>query len=82
MEDDGHSLRKQIEKWFGPAQRVSIRISRAARSLTGGPRYAYVGVSHPSSPHVIFFFRHRDGSWRVYPPSAAQPVTTMSSRVA
>jgi hypothetical protein len=78
MKDDGHSLRRQIEKWFGPAQQASIRISRAACT----PRYAYVSVSHPSSPHVIVFFRHNDGSWRVYPPTAAQPVLNMFSCVA
>ena len=82
MKNDDHSLRAQIEKWFGVDREASIHISRAAWMLTGGPNYRCVRVSRPSSPHAIVFFRHRDGYWRVYPPPVSQPTLNLFSRVA
>lgn len=82
MKGDNHSLRLQIEKWFGPAQWASLQIARAGRTLPGGTRCGCVSVSQPASARVIVFFRHDDGSWRVYPPSATRPAFGALLRVA
>ncbi|QCP54937.1 hypothetical protein FAZ95_31555 [Trinickia violacea] len=80
MKHDGHSLRTQIEKWFGATQAASVHVSRAPRALPGASRC--VSVSRPLCPYVIVFFQHRDGSWCVYPPPANQPTLNVFRRAA
>jgi hypothetical protein len=82
MKDDTFSLRKQIEKWFGLAQPTSIHISRVPGTMGATTGYKCVSVSRISRPYVIVFFRHGDGSWRVYPPPMARPTLNATSRFA
>ncbi|MEX3934851.1 conserved hypothetical protein [Paraburkholderia piptadeniae] len=82
MKDDTYSLRAQIEKWFGSAQPLSIRVSRALGDLRMMSGCKCVSVSQTSGPYAIVFFRHGDKSWRVYPPTATRPTLNAVSRVA
>ncbi|MBB1635242.1 MULTISPECIES: hypothetical protein [Cupriavidus] len=63
------SLRGLIDKWLGsnlaaPARITRVRSSRACRS--GCIR---VDVARPSGQLSMFFFRHADGCWCVFPPA-------------
>ncbi|MEX3815912.1 hypothetical protein AB3X96_37710 [Paraburkholderia sp. BR13439] len=71
------SLHGQIEKWFGGAQRTSIRISRGATNQKRS-----VTVSRIDSPYAIIFFRHGDGSWQVYPQRGGRPAFLAIERAA
>jgi hypothetical protein len=82
MKGDTHSLRGQIEKWFGSAQPISIHISRAQGQLHAMSGCKCVSVSQTSGPYAIVFFRHGDKSWRVYPPTATRPTLNAVSRAA
>lgn len=38
-----------------------------------------VEISKPAGSFVIFFFRHDDGTWRVFPPEVERPTMDVSS---
>jgi hypothetical protein len=64
------SLRWQVEKWLAPAPATPIHVTRFSRSGRGGRRYVCVETSSPAGARTLFFFRHDDGSWCVFPPTA------------
>jgi hypothetical protein len=69
MELRGHKLQSAIEKWIGPQRVQVVRLGRSGR---GKARRIPVEIERPSRPFAIFFFRHEDGSWQVFPPSDSQ----------
>lgn len=68
------SLRAVIEKWVGRTTTNPIRVirHRDARSR----RYVHVLLSRSKTAHMIFFFRHDNGSWNVFPPESQRPAMT------
>jgi hypothetical protein len=68
MSEQGKSLRFLMHDWLGRAG--NIQISRAARSRAMPWRAVRIEVIVPSTAFAIVFFRHDDGSWRVYPPTS------------
>ncbi|VVE59674.1 hypothetical protein PTE30175_05586 [Pandoraea terrae] len=68
------SLRLLIEKWLELTHVSPARVTRFSR-MPSGARYVCVGALRPSGPLAIFFFRHDDGSWCVFPPEAGWPAT-------
>lgn len=82
MKDDTFSLRRQVEKWFGSAQAISIHVSRVPGTIGPVSGYRCVRVSQPSRALEIVFFRHGDKSWRVYPPPIARPTFNTLARAA
>ncbi|WP_179402718.1 hypothetical protein [Burkholderia guangdongensis] len=67
----------QIDKWLAPSARVPARVVRFSRLPAQRRRYVCVEIAHPAGPIAIFFFRHDDGSWCVFPPADARPAMTM-----
>jgi hypothetical protein len=67
------SLRMLVEKWFAPTSTMPVRVARFSRMSTDKRRYVCMESSRPAGALVIFFFRHDDGSWRVFPPAASRP---------
>lgn len=69
------SLRSLVDKWFAPNPATPVRITRFSRTRLHQRRYVCVETWRPTGPLAIFFFRHDDGSWCVFPPeaSAQQP---------
>ncbi|ACC75206.1 hypothetical protein PPMP20_01900 [Paraburkholderia phymatum] len=82
MKDDTYSLRRQVEKWFGSSQPISIDVSRVPRTMAARSGYKCVRVSQPSMTFEIIFFRHGDKSWRVYPPGIERPTLDVLARAA
>ncbi|WP_439654773.1 hypothetical protein [Trinickia terrae] len=64
------SLRGQVEKWLAPEPAAPVRVTAFGRSRFDGARYVCVEARTPAGVRALFFFRHGDGSWRVYPPAA------------
>jgi hypothetical protein len=64
------SLRSLVEKWLGPTSEAPLRITRSGSAQSGRGAYVHIEVTLPGGPVGMFFFRHRDGSWRVFPPAA------------
>ncbi|MFM0356528.1 hypothetical protein PQR12_23795 [Paraburkholderia nemoris] len=67
---NGQSLRCQVEKWLAPAPATPLRETVFSRTGLAGRRYVCVETSSPSGAHALFFFKHDDGSWYVFPQPA------------
>nr|WP_084688669.1 hypothetical protein [Paraburkholderia oxyphila] len=62
------SLRSQVEKWLAPIPSVPVRVTRFSRVRSSQWCYVRVEVDRPTGPVGMFFFRHGDGTWCVFPP--------------
>lgn len=67
------SLRGLVDKWLAPTHAMRTRVTRFSRLSLHSQRYVCVETSGPTGTLALFFFRHDDGSWRVYPPEAQRP---------
>jgi hypothetical protein len=67
------SLRRQVEKWLAPGPSIPVHVTRFSRTSRGHGRYVCVETSLPAGSRALFFFRHADGYWRVFPPPVASP---------
>jgi hypothetical protein len=71
MSNQFKSLRELVNDWFGHVERFRVSRPRAAKTMPC--RVVKVEVTRASGTLALMFFRHGDGSWCVYPPSAIQP---------
>ncbi|WP_087740182.1 hypothetical protein [Paraburkholderia piptadeniae] len=62
------SLRYQVEKWLAPAPTALVHVTEFGRTRWGRTRYVCVETSSSAGVRV-FFFRHGDGTWHVFPPA-------------
>ncbi|MGT2477532.1 hypothetical protein [Paraburkholderia terrae] len=67
-----------IEKWLAPTPGTPVRLTRFTRTRPSRGRYVCVEASRPAGPLAIFFFRHDDGAWHVFPPAAKYPEMSVS----
>jgi hypothetical protein len=67
------SLRSVVEKWLQFKPLKSARVSMFGRTLSGGKRYVCVETTQDGEKLALFFFRHEDGCWRVFPPAPTLP---------
>jgi hypothetical protein len=73
------SLRELVDKWLAPTLAKPGHVTNFGRTLLHRHRYVRVEAAHPAGTLAIFFFRHADGSWCVFPPAATGPA--MSTRL-
>jgi hypothetical protein len=64
------SLRFQVEKWLAPGPSMPVRVTEFSRTRGGGRRYVRVETALAAEARGLFFFRHDDGCWCVFPPTA------------
>lgn len=62
------SLRYQVEKWLAPVI-GEARVARFGRTDGEKTPFVCVQTSHNEVSRALFFFRHNDGNWYVYPPA-------------
>jgi hypothetical protein len=76
------SLHGQVEKWLAPELAATVRVKAFGRSRFNGARYVRIEAQSQAGPRALYFFRHNDGSWRVYPPSpdSNQPSATHAAK--
>ena len=68
-------LRLLIEKWFGSSASIPCRVTEFGRTRSNRRRYVCVEAKRATGSLAIFFFRHDDGSWHVFPPAAESTVS-------
>lgn len=73
MNAAGNSLHRVVEKWLAPFPPERIHVVHFGRTRGDGRRYVHVEVPAPGGPRGIFFFRHDDGCWCVFPSRIARP---------
>ena len=62
-----NSLRLLVEKWLVPTRSTPFRVTEFSRTRSNQRRYVCVEVMRAAGPVGIFFFRHSDGTWNVFP---------------
>ncbi|CAB3762131.1 hypothetical protein [Paraburkholderia solisilvae] len=67
------SLRFLVEKWLAPVSSRPVRVTEFSRTRADGTRYVRVETSSPDGMRALFFFRHNDGCWCVFPPTVDRP---------
>lgn len=67
------SLRCLVEKWFGSDSEMRARVTHFSHSRASRWRYVCVASRRATGELSIFFFRHDDGSWSVFPPQTIRP---------
>jgi hypothetical protein len=73
MNTGAGSLRSVIEKWLSPTPAMPVRIAEFSRTRSNQRRYIGVESVRPTGTLVLFFFRHDDGTWCVFPSQAERP---------
>lgn len=73
MNTSERSLRLVVDKWFTPTTATPVRVTEFGRITSTQRRYVRIEALRPAGLLVIFFFRHDDGSWNVFPPIAEMP---------
>jgi|ERR1700674_11923 hypothetical protein len=73
MNGSEKSLRRLIDKWLAPTPAIPVRVKRFSGMRSNQRRYVCVEASRSAGSLVIFFFRHDDGSWCVFPPATERP---------
>ncbi|KXU82321.1 hypothetical protein CI15_32750 [Paraburkholderia monticola] len=71
------SLRVVVEKWLEFNALSAARVTAFGRTNSAGSRYVCVETTHDGEKVALFFFRHDDGCWRVFPPAPTLPVMTL-----
>lgn len=74
MNVEERTLRWLIDKWLAPTPANPVRLIRCSRTNSSRTRCVLAQSSTPEKSLAIFFFRHDDGSWRVFPPAPRRPV--------
>jgi hypothetical protein len=67
------SLRLMIEHWLGPEHGDQVRVTRFRNRRSIRECYVRVETFNAAGPVAMFFFRHQDGTWRIFPPSQERP---------
>jgi hypothetical protein len=67
------SLRVLVEKWIGPGEAMTARVTEFSRTPSDRRRYVRVVALWRGGYFTIVFFRHDDGSWNVFPSKSAPP---------
>ncbi|SMG55405.1 hypothetical protein [Paraburkholderia susongensis] len=65
------TLHWAVDKWLAPTPSMPARVVRFCHRTS--QRYVCVEALKPEGLLSIFFFRHGDGSWNVFPPQARRP---------
>ncbi|MEX3963111.1 hypothetical protein AB4Y42_12970 [Paraburkholderia sp. EG286B] len=70
------TLHWAVEKWLAPTPAMPAHVVRV-RHTRRDRRCVCIEAVRPGGLLSIFFFRHDDGSWNVYPPAQARPAMSV-----
>jgi hypothetical protein len=71
------SLRALVEKWLGATSATPVRVVLVHRIRFGRRRCVCIKAERAADSFTLFFFRHDDGAWHVFPPDAARPAMSI-----
>jgi hypothetical protein len=71
MDTVGRSLRAMVQDWLSPDPERGFRVSHYGRSMVG--RYVCVVADDGIRSKAVFFYRHRDGNWCIFPQNPQRP---------
>jgi hypothetical protein len=62
-----------VEDWLAPDPSTKVRVAEFSNRRARRQCYVRIEVSHDAGPMETFFFRHTDGSWRIFPQERERP---------
>lgn len=73
MRSAKNSLREMVEHWLAPDPANGVRVTQFRNRRSKHECYVCVETLTAAGPLALFFFRHQDGAWRIFPPSRERP---------
>ncbi|PTB30856.1 hypothetical protein C9I56_00340 [Paraburkholderia caribensis] len=70
----GRTLRSLVHKWLGPTSGTPAKVTRLHRRHENRGICVHIELRLQTGTVGLFFFRHGDGSWCVFPPDSERPV--------
>ncbi|CAH2944273.1 MAG: FIG00454712: hypothetical protein [uncultured Paraburkholderia sp.] len=67
------TLHWAVDKWLAPTPSMPARVVEFCHRASLHQRFVRVEAPRPGGLLSIFFFRHDDGSWNVFPLQADRP---------
>jgi hypothetical protein len=75
------SLRGLVEKWLGAASSMPLRVHSIHRIRSRRGRCVCIEVERADDftthSFTLYFFRHDDGAWHIYPAEAVRPAMSV-----
>ncbi|TDG03536.1 hypothetical protein E1N52_34155 [Paraburkholderia guartelaensis] len=71
------SLRMMVEYWLAPLPGRPVRVVEFRNRPFRGECYVCVEALTSVGLVAMFFFRHRDGTWRIFPPNQDRPAMSI-----
>jgi hypothetical protein len=71
------SLREAVEHWLATDPANGLRVTEFRR--TNHKCYVCVETLTAGGPIALYFFRHQDGAWRIFPPRREWPAMRATS---
>jgi hypothetical protein len=73
MSKANNSLREIVEHWLAPDPANGLRVTEFRNRQSKHECHVCVETLTAAGPVALFFFRHQDGAWRIFPPSRERP---------
>jgi hypothetical protein len=73
MGSAGESLRLVVEHWLAPDPTTRVQVTHFRNRRSRRECYVCVEAIRADGPVAMFFFRHEDGLWRIFPPRRERP---------
>ncbi|REG50990.1 hypothetical protein B0G80_7467 [Paraburkholderia sp. BL6669N2] len=73
MASANNSLRLMVEQWLAPDPAQAVRVIEFRNRRSRHECYVCVETLRDSGPVTLYFFRHQDGAWRIFPPDRERP---------
>jgi hypothetical protein len=67
------SLRQMVEHWLAPDPATGVRVIEFRNRRSTQMCYVLVETLTTRGRVSMFFFRHSDGMWRIFPPNSKRP---------
>lgn len=68
------SLRLMVEHWLAPGLASQIRVTRFRNRRATRECYVCVETFNAKGAVAMFFFRHEDRTWRIFPQNRKRPM--------
>jgi hypothetical protein len=74
MASAAKSLCLMVEHSLAPGPSTKVRVAEFRSRRAKRQCHVRVEIAIPTGPVGMFFFRHRDGNWRIFPPERERRV--------
>ena len=73
MASAGKSLRAMVEHWLAPDSHRRVHVTKFRNRRSTHECYVCVETLRVGEPAAMYFFRHRNGMWSIFPPGRERP---------